>query len=83
MTETEYLKQMISLIRDLDRAASADPYDPDEYNKVINAIHSTNDAWSRSRRISSGVLSFAYISAILFVLYLIYCLLSEALEWGR
>ena len=77
MTDHTYLKIMVSLGEDLERAASAEPYDPDEYNNIINAIESTNRVWYHSRQRRSLVISFAYIAAILFVLYLVYCILSE------
>jgi len=51
MTDTEYLKIMYSLGDELERSASAEPYDPDAYNNVIDAINRTNRIWWRDRRL--------------------------------
>ena len=48
MTDKTYIEIMYCFGEDLKRDASAEPYDPDEYNKVIDAINSTNRDWLRS-----------------------------------
>lgn len=50
MTDRTYLKLMVALGEDLERAAAASPYDPDAYNKVIKKINRINKLWWRSRR---------------------------------
>ncbi len=50
MNDETYVKIMVSLGEELERAVSTEPYDPDEYNKVINAIESTHRVWYRSRQ---------------------------------
>lgn len=77
MTDHEYHKQLLELTAKLARAASARPYDPDAYNAVLDELTELGKKPIEDRRISPIVLSFVYLSAILFVLYLVYCIVSE------
>lgn len=77
MKDSEYLKQMVALGEELERVASSEPYDPDAYNKVIEAINRTNRVWYHGRRQRSWISHFVVISVILFIAYLVYLLLSE------
>jgi len=45
MKDTTYLKRMIALTQELERNASAEPYDPDSYNRTVEALKDTNRAW--------------------------------------
>lgn len=67
MTDRKYLKTMIYLSEELERAASAEPYDPDQYNKVIDSINSTNRVWLNSLRRRSwfAIASIIFISLML------------------
>lgn len=67
MNDTEYLKIMDSLSEDLDRVSSAEPYDPDAYNKVIDSINRADRIWWRSRQ-------RRHWGMICFCLFLICCL---------
>lgn len=67
MNDKTYLKIMVELGEELERAASARPYDPDEYNKTIDALNRTNRIWWRSRRRRPWM-------KICFCLFLLYCL---------
>jgi len=50
MTNKKYRKIMLSLSEDLQRAASTKPYNPDEYDKVTEAMNRTNRARFLRRR---------------------------------
>ena len=50
MTEEEYLKQILALADELDRTGSAEPYDPDVYNDVIDRINRLHGVRYRSQR---------------------------------
>ena len=50
MTETEYLMQIRFLAEELDRTGSAEPYDPDTYNDVVDQINKLHGTWYRSQR---------------------------------
>ena len=77
MTCKKYLKLMFALSEELGNAAGAEPYDPHAYNLVTDKINNLNHQWfvclGQRRRIKN----ILCIAAILFVLYLVYLLLSE------
>ena len=50
MTDEEYLKQILALADELDRTGSAEPYDPDTYNDVIDRINKLHGVGYRSQR---------------------------------
>ena len=50
MTDEEYLKQILALADELDIAGSAEPYDPDTYNDVIDRINRLHGVGYRSQR---------------------------------
>lgn len=50
MNDKTYLQMMIAFMQELEAASSAEPYDPDSYNKIIDALNSTTRVWNRSRR---------------------------------
>ena len=67
MNDSEYLKRLIALTEELNKAASAEPYDPVAYNRVIQELNSVKPPWeSRRRRRPWGIIAF--------VLFLLYCL---------
>lgn len=82
MTESEYLMQMRFLGEELERAQKADPYDQDAYNKVVDKLNSVNHQWFVTLGARRRIRAILCVSVTLFVLYLIYCLLCEAFEWG-
>lgn len=67
MTNTKYLKKMITLSEELERAATAEPYDPDAYNLVITKIQRIIPPWQQRRRRRPW-------PAIFFCLFLLFCL---------
>ena len=76
MTGKKYLKLMFALSEKLGNAAGAKPYNPDAYNVVVAKINNLNHQWfvclGQRRRIKN----ILCVAAILFVLYLVYLLLS-------
>lgn len=68
MTDRKYLKTMVELGEELDRIASAVPYDSEAHKKVIDSINRTNRIWYNSRR------RYCWISDALIVL--LFCLLA-------
>ena len=83
MTETEYLMQMHILGQELDRKASAEPYDPAAHGDVLQKINELNHQWYVSLGARRRTRAIVCVAVTLFVLYLIYCLMCEAFEWGR
>ena len=77
MTGKKYLKQMFALSEELGNAAGAEPYDPHDYNLVIDKINSLNHLWFVSLGQRRRIRIILSVAAILFVLYLVYLLLSE------
>lgn len=82
MTDSEYLEEMIVLTTRLTDASNNFGLRSPEYNAVLKEISASAARFNRSRHVSSVVMRFVYVSAILFVLYLVYCVLCEAFEWG-
>ena len=39
MNQETYIKKLFALNRELERAASRRPYDPDEYNNIVDAAN--------------------------------------------
>lgn len=77
MTGKKYLKLMFALSEELGNAAGAEPYDPHAYNLVIDKINHLNHLWFVSLDQRRRIKNILCVAAIVFVLYLIYCLLSE------
>lgn len=77
MTDTEYLMQMHILRDELERTASAEPYDPGAHGDVVTKIDDLNRLWSKSLAERRQIKNILCAAAILFVLYLVYLLLSE------
>lgn len=77
MTDKEYLRKMEFLIGELDRVSAAEPYDRDEHSNIVDTINLVHCQWHRSCRRGPRILILVYIAAILFVLYLVYLLVSE------
>lgn len=50
MIKTKYMKKLISLSIELERAGNARPYDPNAYNKVIDQLNSLFDSKGKRRR---------------------------------
>ena len=83
MTDREFLERMTFLVQKLCDVTDKDGYGSDAYNTVMDELHELGESFNRSQRVSPWLRNFVYIAAILFVLYLVYCLLAEAFEWGR
>lgn len=81
MNDRQFLEHMFDLTVRLTDAVENDGYRSDAYNAVLKEIAECGSKFNRRKRISRGVMNFVYIAAILFVLYLVYCLLSEG--FGR
>ena len=77
MTDEQFLKHMFDLTVKLTEAVERDGYRSDAYNEVLKEIAECGSKFDRHKRISCGVMRFVYTATILFVLYLVYCLLSE------
>lgn len=77
MKDSTYLKQMLVLTQRLCDACNTDGYGSDAYNEVLKEISVSAARFNRSWLVSSRVMSFVVIAAILFVLYLVYCIVSE------
>jgi len=77
MNDKEYLKKMFALNEELQRAAEAEPYDPGGHGDVVTKIDNLNLQWSKSLAERRRIKNILCVAAILFVLYLVYCLLSE------
>ena len=83
MTEREFLERFIFLAQKLCDVTNDDGYGSDAYYAVLDEVQELGKSFKGSHRVSPWIRNFAYIAAILFVLYLVYCLLAEAFEWGR
>jgi hypothetical protein len=67
MNDKEYLKRMIKLTEDLNRAASAEPFDKDDWQSALDEYHSVNLHWLLHRH----RLSKCAIALILLILSLL------------
>jgi len=77
MTEREFLERMIALTGKLCDIYDTDPFDQDARKVILDEVRETGIQFNHSRRISTWIIKFVYIAAILFVIYLVYCGLSE------
>lgn len=83
MKDQEFIERMIFLTHKLCEVYNQEPFDQNALDEVRKEIYNAGQAVNRDHRHKPWIFNFAVISAILFVLYLFYCLLSEAFEWGR
>ena len=67
MNDRTYMKVMVALGEDLEHVASADEFDQDAYDEVIQAINRTNLIWMGSRRRRNWF-------SILIIGFLLFCL---------
>lgn len=77
MTETEYLMAMYRLRDELERTASAEPYDPESHSDALDKIRDLNRQWSNTLVERRRIKNILCVAAILFVLYLVYCVVRE------
>lgn len=77
MTERKYLELMIALKHELERVRNTRPYDHDAYNEVIESMNRLSRIHYLSHLRRPWVMNLVYIAAILLVLYLVYCIVSE------
>lgn len=77
MTNTEYLMQMHILTEELNRSASAEPYDSGANADIVTKIDVLNRLWSKNLAERHRIKNILCVAAILFVLYLFYLVLSE------
>lgn len=82
MTYEKYIKRLRKLARELAKAGTAEPYDPDAYNAVIKKINDFNNRARLRSDFSPAFVHFAVVFVILFYLWLLWLALSEAFEWG-
>lgn len=71
MTNTEFIKRMIALTEELERAAAARPYDPDAYNNVIDRLNSITPPWRQRRRRRPWVSLIILIFLLLVLIYIV------------
>ena len=77
MTDRQILERMIFLTNKLCDVCNKDGYGSDAYYAVLNEVHELGAEFKCIRQVSRGVMNFVIIAAILFVLYLVYCIVSE------
>ena len=82
MTDEEYMKQMVALTNELDRAASAQPYDPDEYTNIIDSINLLYRKWNRSRNRPLWILLLFKVAALLFFIGLLFLIFRHFFPEG-
>jgi len=70
MTDKQYLQRMVSLMKELERSASAEPYDPDAYNDILAHCQASYYAWYHNRH-RPQYFAFASCIGLLIVLLLI------------
>ena len=82
MNSKEYLGQMYVNLAELERTAEARPYDPDAYNKVVEALEETNRIYFRSlhRRALFGKFIFWFFVGLLIVVF--FCIFYSVLKEG-
>lgn len=77
MTDRQFLERMIFLTEKMCDIYNAEPLDQDARQAIRDEVHELGQKFNRSHRVSPRVMNFFYIAAILFVVYLVYCILSE------
>ena len=76
MTDKEYLKKMIALTEELNRVASAEPYDPDAYNRVIDQLNNVKPPWESRRRRRPWFAFASCIILLIILVWIVYTVLS-------
>lgn len=77
MTDRQFIKRMIFLTEKMCDIYNAEPLDQVARQAVIDEVRDIGEKLNRSRHIDTWIIKFVYIAAILFVIYLVYCGLSE------
>jgi len=77
MTDKQILERLVFLTQKLCDVTEKDGYGSDAYYAVLDEVHEFGKLLNRRPGVSPGVMNFVYIAAILFVLYLVYCIVSE------
>jgi len=75
MTDRQYFKTMIYLGEELERVSSAEPYDSEAYNTVIDSINSTNRVWWNSRRRYCWISSACIVLLFILLAWVVYSIL--------
>ncbi len=73
MTDRQYIKQMIVLTEQLERVASAEPFDSAAWESAVDEFHLFNCHWIKTRRRRPW-------GFIFFIIFLLYCL--SGLIWA-
>lgn len=72
MTDKQYLIKMIALTEELERAASAEPYDEDVYNDVIARLTASHLTWYHNRRQRPWLMYFSILCLLWILCWLVY-----------
>lgn len=80
MTDKHYLENMCSLTKELERAASAEPYDPDVYNDVVARFNALHFCWYYGRRRRQWITIMFILFLLLILAWIIYFAMSPYLD---
>jgi hypothetical protein len=75
MNDTEYLKQMIALTKELERVASFEPFDPVIVHSYSEAMGKIHRAWLQSRRRRSWFAIASICFLLLMLAWIVYSIL--------
>jgi len=81
MTDTEYLEIMVLLCSKLEEAASAEPYDPDAYNKVIDRIQNVKPPWEQRPRRQPWEIIVFVLSLLCLLAYIVWEIVHRTENW--
>ena len=75
MADKEYLSQMVDITMELERIASAEPFDKADLHNTLDEFHKVNRIWFNSHRrrpwFGSALISFLLI-ILIWVLYKVF-----------
>lgn len=77
MKTQKFLERLIFLTQKMCEIYNQEPIDQNALDEVRKEIYDAGQAFDSDQKLKPWIFNFAVISAIIFVLYLVYCLLSE------
>lgn len=82
MTEEHFIERLVFLAKKMCKVYNKKPVDDIARQAILDEVHELGQRFNRDRRRRPWFIQFVIISLILFVLYLVYCIVSEGFFRG-